>query len=274
MKAAAMLSEDETSRFGGIARLYGRAALERFLAARVVVVGIGGVGSWTVEALARSGIGKIRMVDLDEICITNVNRQLHAMDGQIGKQKTAAMAERVRAINPGCEVEVHQGFFTERSVNEVLKGEIAGVIDAIDSMNHKALLLAECKRRAIPVVTCGGAGGKRDATRIKICDLAFSGKDALLHQLRKKLRKEHDFPKVPLGSKPQPMGISAVFSEEPPVYPGSNGEVSCEKPQGADMRLSCETGYGTATHVTSTFGVVAAGAMLEILAVPASEQEN
>ena len=226
--------------------------MERFVESRVVVVGIGGVGSWTVEALARSGIGKIRMVDLDEICITNVNRQLHAMDGQIGRQKTAAMEERVRAINPGCEVEVIEGFFTERSVEQVLGGEISGVIDAIDSMQHKALLLMECKERGIPVVTCGGAGGKRDATRIMTRDLAFSGKDALLHQLRKNLRKHHEFPKVPMGSKPLPMGITAVFSDEAPVYPGADGGVSCEKPEGADMRLSCETGYGTATHVTAT----------------------
>ncbi len=260
-----MLSEETKNRFGGIARLYGVSALESFAAARVVVVGVGGVGSWTVEGLARSGIGSIRMVDLDEICITNVNRQLHAMDGQIGRQKTAAMAERVRAINPDCKLEVIEGFFTERSVEEVLGGEVAGVIDAIDSMNHKALLIAECKRRGLPVVTCGGAGGKRDATRISVRDLAFCGKDALLHQLRKNLRKDHGFAPVPMGSKPQPMGIPAVFSEESPVYPGGDGEVSCDRPDDADMRLNCATGYGTATHVTATFGLVAAGAMLEML---------
>ncbi len=262
-----MLSEETRSRFGGIARLYGTRALEKFSAARVVVVGIGGVGSWTVEALARSGVGKIRMVDLDEICITNVNRQLHAMDGQIGRQKTAAMADRVRAINPECELEVIEGFFTERSIEQVLGAEVAGVIDAIDSMKHKALLLAECKRRDLPVVTCGGAGGRRDATRVSVRDLAFSGKDALLHQLRKTLRADHGFPKVPMGSKPEPMEITAIFSDEPPVYPGTDGGVSCERPESADMRLSCETGYGTATHVTATFGLMAAGAMLEILSV-------
>ncbi len=261
-----MLSEETKNRFGGIARLYGERALTRFVESRVVVVGIGGVGSWTVEALARSGIGKIRMVDLDEICITNVNRQLHAMDGQIGRQKTAAMAERVRAINPDCELEVIEGFFTERSVEEVLGGEVHGVIDAIDSMKHKALLISECRKRGLAVVTCGGAGGKRDATRISVRDLAFSGKDALLHQLRKNLRKHHGFAPVPMGSKPQPMDVTAVFSDESPVYPGSDGEVSCDRPDDADMRLNCATGYGTATHVTATFGVVAAGAMLDVLA--------
>lgn len=260
-----MLSEETRNRFGGVARLYGERALAAFVEARVVVVGIGGVGSWTVEALARSGIGCIRMVDLDEICLTNVNRQLHAMDGQIGRQKTAAMADRVRAINPACELEVIEGFFTERSVDEVLGGGISGVIDAIDSMKHKALLLAECKRRGLPVVTCGGAGGKRDATRISVRDLAFCGKDALLHQLRKNLRKNHGFTPVPMGSKPQPMGISAVFSEEPPVYPGHEGQVSCDRPDDADMRLNCATGYGTATHVTATFGMIAAGEMLDML---------
>lgn len=260
-----MLGEETKKRFGGIARLYGERALAAFVEARVVVVGIGGVGSWTVEALARSGIGKIRMVDLDEICLTNVNRQLHAMDGQIGRQKTAAMADRVRAINPACELEIIEGFFTERSVETVLGGEISGVIDAIDSMNHKALLIAECKRRGLPVITCGGAGGKRDATRISVRDLAFCGKDALLHQLRKNLRKDHGFAPVPNGSKPQPMGIPAVFSEESPVYPGSNGEVSCQRPDDSDMRLNCVTGYGSVTHVTATFGLVAVGAMLDLL---------
>ncbi|MGJ8633097.1 MAG: tRNA threonylcarbamoyladenosine dehydratase [Luteolibacter sp.] len=254
-------------RFGGVGRLYGERALERFVGARVVVVGIGGVGSWTVEALARSGVGKIRMVDLDEICITNVNRQLHAMDGQIGRQKTAAMAERVRGINPECELEVVEGFFTERSVEEVLGGDVTGVVDAIDSMKHKALLLAECRRRGLPVVTCGGAGGKRDATRIVVRDLAFSGKDALLHGLRKKLRAEHAFAKVEMGTKPEAMGIAAVFSDEPPVYPGEGGEVSCERPGEGDMRLNCASGYGTAAHVTGAFGLAAAGAMLDLLAV-------
>jgi len=260
-----MLGEETRNRFGGVARLYGERALAAFVEARVVVVGIGGVGSWAVEALARSGIGIIRIVDLDEICITNVNRQLHAMDGQIGRQKTAAMADRVRAINPSCELEIIEGFFTERSVEAVLGGEISGVIDAIDSMKHKSLLLAECKRRGLPVVTCGGAGGKRDATRISVRDLAFSGKDALLHQLRKSLRKDHGFAPVPMGSKPQPMGITAVFSEESPAYPTCNGEVSSEKAEDTNLRLNCATGYGTATHVTATFGMIAAGAMLDLL---------
>lgn len=260
------MEADETmGRFGGIARLYGVDGSARFRAAKVTVVGIGGVGSWAVEALARSGIGTIRMVDLDEICLTNVNRQLHAMDGQFGKQKTAAMAERVRAIHPQCRIEVIENFFTERTIEEVLGGETHVVIDAIDSVKHKALLLAECRERDIPVITCGAAGGRREATRIQVADLAFSGKDPLLHQLRKFLRKHHGFPKVPMKARPERMDITAVFSDEPPMFPDGRGGVSCERNPGADMRLGCETGYGTATHVTACFGLIAAGKALDLL---------
>lgn len=261
-----MAENDSHLRFGGIARLYGQAALEKFLGARVAVIGIGGVGSWAVESLARSGIGHLTLVDLDEICVTNVNRQLHAMDGQIGRQKADAMADRARAIHPGCEVEILHTFFTERNAAEILDRGFDAVLDAIDSLKHKALLIAECRKRGIPLVTCGGAGGKRDATRIRVTDLAQSGKDALLHQLRRKLRADHGFPKTPMGEKPEPLGIDAVFSDEPPVFPQCDGSVAGEKPEGADLRLSCESGYGTATHVTATFGLIAAGRVLERLA--------
>lgn len=261
------MTESLQHRFGGIARLYGQAALERFLAAHVAVIGIGGVGSWAVEALARSGIGHLTLVDLDEICVTNVNRQLHAMDGQIGRQKTDAMADRARAIHPGVEVEILPTFFTEKNADEILGRGFDAVIDAIDTLRHKALLLAECHRRGIPVVTCGGAGGRRDPTRIRVTDLAYSGKDGLLHQLRRSLRQDHGFAKTPMGQKPVPLGIDAVFSDEPPWFPTCEGGVSTERPADADLRLNCASGYGTATHVTASFGIVAAGRVLERLAV-------
>ncbi len=260
---------DSLYRFGGIARLYGQAALERFLTARVAVIGIGGVGSWAVESLARSGIGHLTLVDLDEICVTNVNRQLHAMDGQIGRQKTDAMADRARAIHPACEVEILPTFFTEKNAAQILDRGFDAVIDAIDSVKHKAVLVAECHRRGIPIVTCGGAGGRRDPTRIRVTDLAFSGKDGLLHQLRRTLRTDHGFAKTPLNQKPQPLGIEAVFTDEPPYFPSSEGGVSCERPPGSNLRLTCETGYGTATHVTASFGMIAAGRVLETLAAKA-----
>jgi len=261
---------DSLYRFGGIARLYGQAALERFLTSRVAVIGIGGVGSWAVESLARSGIGHLTLVDLDEICVTNVNRQLHAMDGQIGRQKTEAMADRARAIHPACDVRILPTFFTEKNANEILDLGFDAVLDAIDSVKHKALLLAECHRRGIPVVTCGGAGGRRDPTRIRVTDLAYSGKDGLLHQLRRTLRADHGFPKTPLNQKPLPLGIDAVFTDEPPIFPHCDGTVSCERPEAtSNLRLTCESGYGTATHVTASFGMIAAGRVLEQLAAKA-----
>lgn len=253
-------------RFGGIARLYGQAALERFLTARVAVIGVGGVGSWAVESLARSGIGNLTLVDLDEICVTNVNRQLHAMDGQIGRQKTEAMAERARAIHPTSHIAIVPKFFTEKSAAEILDQGFDAVVDAIDTTRHKALLLAECHRRGIFTVTCGGAGGRRDPTRIKVRDLAYSGKDPLLLQLRKSLRNDHGFPKIPQRQEPPPFGIEAVFSDEPQWFSQCDGSVSTERPDEGTQRLNCSTGLGTATHVTAAFGMIAAGRVLDFLA--------
>ncbi|MES2995660.1 MAG: tRNA threonylcarbamoyladenosine dehydratase [Verrucomicrobiota bacterium] len=255
-------------RFGGIARLYGANALQRFLRSRVAVIGVGGVGSWAVESLARSGIGHLTLVDLDEICITNVNRQLHAMDGQIGRQKTEAMAERVTNIHPAADVCIVPRFFTMKTAAEILAAGFDAVIDAIDTTQHKAVLLAECRQRNIFTVTCGGAGGKRDPTRIRVSDLAQSGKDPLLHQLRRMLREHHGFPKTPLGTKPEPLGIEAVFSDEPPWFSQCDGGVSRQRPEGSSQRLNCASGLGTATHVTAAFGLIAAGCVLEHLAAP------
>jgi tRNA A37 threonylcarbamoyladenosine dehydratase len=261
------VDETVSMRFGGIARLYGGAALSRFMAARVAVVGVGGVGSWAVESLARSGIGHLTLVDLDEICVTNVNRQLHAVDGQIGRQKTEVMAERARAIHPGAVVEVVPRFFTEQSAAEILTSGFDAVIDAIDTTRHKALLLAECHRRGIFAVTCGGAGGRRDPTRIRVADLAHSGKDPLLHQIRRGLRRDFGFPKIPMGVKPEPLGIDAVFSDEPRVFVQCDGEVGEERPEeSGGERLGCDAGLGSVTHVTAAFGMIAAGRVLEHLA--------
>ncbi|MFT4177432.1 MAG: tRNA threonylcarbamoyladenosine dehydratase [Luteolibacter sp.] len=257
---------DSLTRFGGISRLYGQTALERFLGARVAVIGVGGVGSWAVEALARSGIGHLTLVDLDEICLTNVNRQLHAMDGHIGRQKTDAMAERVHAIHPACDVKILPTFFTEKNAASILDSGFDAVIDAIDSLKHKSLLIAECHRRKLITVTCGGAGGRRDPSRIRVTDLAFSGKDPLLGQLRRQLRTAHGFARIPQGEKPAALGIDAVFTDEPAHFPQSDGSVSCERPTDTDLRLNCASGYGTATHVTASFGFFAAGRVLERLA--------
>ncbi len=255
-----------SDRFGGVARLYGSAALPRLHAARVAVIGVGGVGSWAAEALARSGIGCLTLVDLDEVCLTNVNRQLHAMDGHIGRQKTEVMAERVRAINPDCAVLSVPAFFTAKTAADILALGFDAVLDAIDTTRHKALLLAECHRRGFFTVTCGGAGGRRDPTRIRVSDLAFSGRDPLLGQVRKRLRDDHGFPKIPPHTQPQPFGIEAVFSEEAPVYPHCGGAVSEQRPPGRPGHLGCDSGLGTAAHVTACFGMIAAGRIIGRLA--------
>ena len=259
------MPESISHRFGGIARLYGQKSLDRFLQARVAVIGVGGVGSWAVESLARSGIGNLTLVDLDEICLTNVNRQLHAMDGQIGRQKTEAMAERARAIHPTASITVIQSFFNEITAAEILDAGFDAVIDAIDSTRHKALLLAECHRRKFITITCGGAGGRRDPTRIRVDDLAYSGADSLLYQVRRSLRIDHGFPKIPQRVTPDPMGIEAVFSDEPQLYSHCDGTVSLQRPDSGELRLNCSSGFGTATHVTAAFGMIAAGRVLERL---------
>lgn len=252
---------DSESRFGGVARLYGARALERLTNAHVCVVGIGGVGSWAVEALARSAVGRLTLVDLDEICVSNTNRQLHAIDGVVGRSKVEVMAERVRAINPAAQVHVWPEFFTEAAAAKILEPGFDVVLDAIDGLSNKCRLLAACRDRAIPVVTCGAAGGRRDPAAIRILDLAFTEHDRLLHKVREQLRKTYGFPR---GNKP--FGIDCVFSPEPPVFPQKDGSVCAMRAAGAtkeDLSLNCETGLGTAAFVTGTFGLMSAGRVLE-----------
>ncbi len=262
----------QMERFGGIERLYGKKAMEKFRHAHVCVVGIGGVGSWIVEALARSGIGHITMIDLDEICITNINRQLHAMDGEIGKQKTSAMADRVRAINPDCKVIALEAFFSHRNADEILDQGFDYVIDAIDRVQSKSLLLHGCHKRNIPVISCGGAGGLRDPSKIHIVDISRCYNDNLMNQVRRNLRTKYGFP---MGADPKrkikarKFYIDCIFSSESPVYQQCDGEVSTEKPKNmADegRRLNCMSGYGSITHMTATFGFFAVSKCLDKLA--------
>lgn len=251
--------DDYTQRFAGLGRLYGVDAMSRFAAARVLVVGVGGVGSWTAEALARTGIGYLALMDLDEVCINNVNRQLPALNGTIGKPKVDVLADRARRINPSCQVVADQRFFTERSADSVFSQRFDVVVDAIDTHRHKVLLIAECKRRGVGLVVAGGAGGRRDPTRIRIRDLSKTTNDALLRNIRRDLRREHGFPSD------APWNIPAVFSEEPPVYPQPDGTVCETSPEQAPMRLDCANGYGTAAFVTGAFGFALAAAVVDLL---------
>lgn len=241
-------------RFGGVARLYGVKALTKFSTSHVAVIGIGGVGSWAAEALARSGIGKITMVDLDEVCVTNINRQLHAMDGEIGKQKTDAMAERIKLINPQCQVTCEQTFYNEKTSDKLLAPDYDFVIDAIDLMMQKALLIAECKKRNIPIVSCGGAGGKVDPSTIRVADIAKVTRDALLHKVRTRLRCHFGFPKATNKKAPK-FNVEAIYYDEPAIFPSPE---ECDTEPSNSMRLNCASGFGSITHMTATLGLFAA----------------
>lgn len=258
------LSADYLDRFGGVGRLFGQAALERLAAAHVAVIGLGGVGSWALEALARSGVGALTLVDLDDVCITNVNRQLPALDREIGRPKATVLAERVREINPGCRVVAEHEFFTSASSDRLLGGPFDCVIDAIDRVSAKAMLIAEAKRRGWPLVTVGGAGGRRDPTQIRTGDLGESSTDKLLRILRKELRREHGFAAGKQSGRMH-FGVRCVWSDEPPIFPRANGACALEPEPGTELRLDCASGFGTAVFVTGAFGLAAAGEAVRLI---------
>ena len=254
-------SADFERRFGGVRRLYGADALERFKAAHVCVVGIGGVGSWAAEALARSAVGRIMLIDLDMVAESNVNRQIHALGDEFGKAKTRAMAERILAINPACMIEEIEDFVTPDNLDDVLGRGFDLVIDAIDQVRTKAAMIAWCKRHAVPIVTAGGAGGQIDPTRIEVADLAHTIQDPLLSKVRSTLRKEYPNEGFTRDLKKK-FGIPAVFSSEPLRYP-ENG-ASCDEPPTL-AGLNC-AGYGSSVCVTAPFGLFAASVALRQLA--------
>jgi tRNA A37 threonylcarbamoyladenosine dehydratase len=253
--------ESYQSRFGGMARLFGSAGLQRLRCAHVCVVGLGGVGSWAAEALARSGVGSLTLIDLDDACISNVNRQIHALDGELGKPKVEVMARRVAAINPECKVHPLHSFFLKSNAGQILEMGFDAVLDAIDGPSLKCLLIASCRERRIPVITVGAAGGRQDPTAIHVTDLAFTSGDRLLQEVRRKLRRVYGFPR---GD--QDFGIECVLSREQPVFPTAAGCVSLDRAEAADLRLDCSSGFGTACFVTGAFGLVAASRIVQQVA--------
>ena len=253
--------KQQEARFSGIARLFGKDGTARLRQAHVCVVGIGGVGSWAVEALARSGIGQITLVDLDDVCISNTNRQIHALTGTFGQPKVEAMAERVRAINPGCQVHARQEFFLKSNAQEILATRFDYVLDAIDSVSMKCFLIALCREKKISVITAGAAGGRRDPTAVEISDLAFCSHDRLLSQIRKLLRTRHGFPR---GE--EQFQVECVFSREPLVFAQKDGSVCRAQGDTTDLRIDCDTGFGTASFVTGVFGMAAASRIVQRIA--------
>ncbi|WP_299731439.1 tRNA cyclic N6-threonylcarbamoyladenosine(37) synthase TcdA [uncultured Endozoicomonas sp.] len=257
-----MNSPDNTfnQRFGGIRRLYGNNAVETLRHAHVCVIGIGGVGSWAAEALARTAVGKITLIDLDDICITNTNRQLHALSDTVGRIKVDVVAERIQQINPECQCNVIEDFISEDNIQEIITKDFDYVLDAIDSFRVKAALIAHCKRNKIKIITTGGAGGQVDPTQIQITDLTKTWHDPLARKVRSQLRDRHGFSK----DIKKKFGVDCVFSTEQAVYPQADGTICQTKPSGeGSMKMDCSSGFGACTAVTATFGFVAAARIIE-----------
>ena len=249
-------------RFGGIGRLYGQNGLRRLLEAHVCVIGIGGVGSWAAEALARSALGAITLVDLDEVCETNLNRQVHAIEGTVGRAKAEVMAGRIQAIHQECRVTARQEFLTAATADSILEQGYNFVIDAIDNVPNKCLLIARCRSLDLPVITAGAAGGRRDPGQIQTVDLARAIHDPLLARVRKVLRQNYRFPR----DRRRKFEVDCVFSPEPMLYPQPDGSVCPSKDPRTDLRLDCESGYGTASFVTGAFGFALAARVVTRIA--------
>lgn len=248
------------SRFGSIQRLYTSKGQSIIKNAHIAVVGIGGVGSWAAESIARSGVGKITLMDMDDICYTNIGRQIHALSSNAGQFKVSAMKQRILDINPDCEVNAIEDFFTPSSMDLFFENKYDYVIEAIDSVKNKALLISECFNRNIPIITCGGAAGKVDPSKVTITDLNKTKNDPLLSRMRKVLRKEHDFEQY----KSRKYGIPCVFSIEFSRY--FENDNLCEKPSGpTSARINCHQGMGTCSFITGTFGLLQASYVLNDL---------
>lgn len=251
-------------RFAGIDRLYGVGTVDLLATRRVAVVGMGGVGSWVVEALARTAVGHLTLIDADDICVSNTNRQLPALAGQYGRNKAEAMAERCRAINPDISVDAVASFLTVSNMVELLDRDFDLVIDACDSFRVKVETIAWCRRRKLPILTVGAAGGRTDPTLVRIRDVSRTEHDAMMALIRKKLRSDFNFPK----NASRYFGVPAVYSLENVKYPQADGSVCGIRPNlGADaaLKLDCGAGLGAATHITGAFAFAAVGKALEML---------
>ncbi len=267
------MKKELRDRFAGIDRLYGAGTVERLAGCRVAVVGMGGVGSWVVEALARSAVGHLTLIDADDICVSNTNRQLPALEGQYGRNKAVAMAERCRAINPLCEISVVESFLTPANQAELLDQGFDLVIDACDSFRVKVEAIAWCRRRKLPILTVGAAGGRTDPTQVRIRDVSRTEHDAMLALIRKKLRSDFNFPSNPKRY----FGVPAVYSLENVKYPQADGSVCGIRPNlGPDAALSldCGAGLGAATHITGAFAFAAVGKALEMLLKPGIAEKS
>jgi len=252
---------DYDNRFGGIARLYGQQAFNILRDSHFCVIGIGGVGSWAVESLARTGIGEITLIDHDDIAASNINRQIHSLSNTIDQSKVEIMAKRIEQINPECKVNIIDDFITETNCQKHLQNNYDYVIDAIDSITFKCAIIYYCKRNKIPVITTGGAGGLTDPTQINFTDLAKTWNDPLAAKVRSHLRSQYGYTKNPKRS----FGVKCVYSTQQQQYLKDDGTVDYEKPSVKGVHLDCEMGFGSATSVTASFGFIAVAKAIEDL---------
>jgi tRNA threonylcarbamoyladenosine dehydratase len=248
-------------RFHGIGRAYGMQAINTLAESSVMVVGIGGVGSWAAEALARTGVGHIILVDLDDICVSNINRQIHALSSTVGHFKVDAMAKRLEDINPNIKLTNITSFLSHKNLDSLLEMLPTAIVDCTDDVTNKCLLAARCRDKQQLLLTVGASGGRRDPSFVRTSDLSTTRNDRLLYRIRKILRSDYNFPKENEGD----FGIPCIYSAERPVYPTNDGCLSHE-PLEPGKGMDCETGYGSVSFVTGTFGFhIAAETVKQIL---------
>ena len=252
-------------RFGSLARLYGEPELQKIQNAHICVVGIGGVGSWAIEALARSGVRHLTLIDGDDISRSNINRQCHALESTIGQMKAKVMQQRVMDINPECECVIFEQYINEENISDLLMPDSEEnfdcIIDAIDRIKYKSLMIHFCKKHKIKVIATGGAGGLIDPSQIEIKDLSRTWNDPLASAVRLALRQVHNFSRNLKRS----FGVPCVYSTEQQRYPDKDGNVGYQKPGVAKLSLDCSYGYGSSVMVTSAFGFTAAARAIEIV---------
>ena len=253
------MSKQTSRRFIGIQRLYGQQAYQKITNSHICVIGIGGVGSWVVESLARSGVEQLTLIDLDHIAESNINRQIHALSETLGQSKIIAMQERIASINPNCKINLIDDHLSCDNIPQLLNTSFDYIVDCIDQFRIKACLIHHCRSNKIDLLTIGGAGGRIDPTRIQVADLSRSEGDSLLAKTRKQLRTQHDFPR----NLQRRFDIPCVFSSEQLRYPTDNHEVSTNKSECSHLTgLNCANGFGSLSAVTATFGMIACAHVL------------
>jgi len=252
--------ESELQRFGGIIRLYGNNAFTKIQNSHALIIGIGGVGSWTAESLVRSGIGTMTIMDMDDICVTNTNRQIHTRTDTIGQSKIAVMSERLKAINPKLTLNIIEDFIDKENIQHYIDASLSIVIDAIDNAIDKSELIGYCKKNKIDIITTGSSGGKKDPSKITYSDLYETPGDQLFIKMRNNLRRRHGFSR----DTSIPFGIEAIYSTEKMTYPDNRGE-TCSTKQFIENgeKLDCSGGYGASTMVTASVGLLAASRAIE-----------